>query len=191
MALFKTCEQGGGEWQRLFRGPGCSSGALGRAKFGEVSGTWRQTGAVTWRGCTQLGPHPVGSSRMKTRPCTSSSPTHSPHASANSFNSQKARQPISVEGTQSIKWHSRSSIPIYLHDQGSLSFLCLSISRVQCFSTPMDCSPPGSSVHRISQARILDRVAISFSRGTSQPRDGAPVSCVSCIGRQVLCQLSH
>ena len=30
---------------------------------------------------------------------------------------------------------------------------------------PMDCSPPGSSVHEISQARILERVAISFSRG--------------------------
>ena len=29
----------------------------------------------------------------------------------------------------------------------------------------MDCSPPGSSVHGISQARILERVAISFSRG--------------------------
>ena len=36
---------------------------------------------------------------------------------------------------------------------------------------PMNCSPPGSSVHRISQARILDWVAIPFSRGYSQPRD--------------------
>ena len=36
----------------------------------------------------------------------------------------------------------------------------------------MDCSPPGSSVHRISQARILEWVAISFSRGFSQPRAG-------------------
>ena len=35
----------------------------------------------------------------------------------------------------------------------------------------MDCSPPGSSVHGISQARILEWVAISFSRGSSQPRD--------------------
>ena len=32
---------------------------------------------------------------------------------------------------------------------------------------PMDCSPPGSSVHRILQARILEWVAISFSRGSS------------------------
>ena len=35
---------------------------------------------------------------------------------------------------------------------------------------PMDCSPPGSSVHGIIQARILKWVAISFSRGSSQPR---------------------
>ena len=35
----------------------------------------------------------------------------------------------------------------------------------------MDCSPPGSSVHRISQARILEWVAMSFSRGSSRPRD--------------------
>ena len=35
---------------------------------------------------------------------------------------------------------------------------------------PMNCSPPGSSVHGILQARILEWVAISFSRGSSQPR---------------------
>ena len=42
---------------------------------------------------------------------------------------------------------------------------------------PMDCSPPGSSVHSIFQARILEWVAISFSRGSSQPRDQTQVSC--------------
>ena len=36
---------------------------------------------------------------------------------------------------------------------------------------PMDCNRPGSSVHGILQARILEWVAISFSRGSSQPRD--------------------
>ena len=36
---------------------------------------------------------------------------------------------------------------------------------------PMDCNPLGSSVHEISQARILEWVAISFSEGSSQPRD--------------------
>ena len=43
---------------------------------------------------------------------------------------------------------------------------------------PVDCSPPSSSVHGILQARILEWVAISFSRGSSQPRDRTQVSCI-------------
>ena len=35
---------------------------------------------------------------------------------------------------------------------------------------PMDCSPPGSSVHGVPQARILEWIAIVFSRGSSQPK---------------------
>ena len=46
---------------------------------------------------------------------------------------------------------------------------------------PMDCSLPGSSVHGISQARILEWVAITYSRRSSWPRDHTCVSCVSCI----------
>ena len=42
---------------------------------------------------------------------------------------------------------------------------------------PMDCSPPGSSVHGILQARILKWVAMPSSRGSSQPRDQTHVSC--------------
>ncbi|XDA77321.1 hypothetical protein R6Z07F_007455 [Ovis aries] len=44
---------------------------------------------------------------------------------------------------------------------------------------PMDCSPPGSSVHEIFQARILEWVAISFSRGSPQPRDRTRVSLIA------------
>ena len=44
---------------------------------------------------------------------------------------------------------------------------------------PVDCSPPGSSVHGILQARILQWVAISFSRGPSWPRDQTWVSCIA------------
>ena len=43
----------------------------------------------------------------------------------------------------------------------------------------MDCSPPSSSVHGIIQARILKGVPISFSRGSSQPRDQTQVSCTA------------
>ena len=44
----------------------------------------------------------------------------------------------------------------------------------------VDCSPPGSSVHGISQARILEWVVISFSKGSSQPRDQTCISCLAC-----------
>ena len=45
----------------------------------------------------------------------------------------------------------------------------------------VDCSPPGFSVPRVLQARILGWVAMRFSRGSSQPRDQIHVSCISCI----------
>ena len=45
---------------------------------------------------------------------------------------------------------------------------------------PMDCSSPGSSVHGIFQARVLEWVAFSFSRGSSQLRDQTRVSCIIC-----------
>ena len=44
---------------------------------------------------------------------------------------------------------------------------------------PMDCSPPGSPVHGISYARIVEWVAVSFSRGSSQHRDQIWVSCIA------------
>ena len=44
---------------------------------------------------------------------------------------------------------------------------------------PMDCSPPGSSVHVILQARILEGAAIPFSRGSSRTRDWTQVSCIA------------
>ena len=46
---------------------------------------------------------------------------------------------------------------------------------------PLDCSLPDSSVHRILQARILEWVAIPFSRGYSWPRDQNWVSCIAGI----------
>ena len=48
---------------------------------------------------------------------------------------------------------------------------------------PMECSPPGSSVHGIFQARILEWIAISSSRGSSWSRAR---TWVSCIGKQIL-----
>ena len=55
------------------------------------------------------------------------------------------------------------------------------LSHVQLFCNPMDCNLPGFSVHGVFQTRILEQVAISFSRGSSRPRDWACVSWVSCM----------
>ena len=56
---------------------------------------------------------------------------------------------------------------------------CSLLSRVWLFCNPMDCSLPGSSVHGIFQARILEWDAISFSRGSSQPRVWTRVSHIA------------
>ena len=50
----------------------------------------------------------------------------------------------------------------------------------------MDCSLPGTSVHGIHQARLLEGVAIFYVRGSSRPRDRTHVSSVSCIGKWIL-----
>ena len=61
--------------------------------------------------------------------------------------------------------------------------LCLNEVAQSCLilCDPMDCSLPGSSVHGIFQAKVLEWVAISFSRRSSQPRDRTQVSRI--VGR--------
>ena len=54
-----------------------------------------------------------------------------------------------------------------------------SLSHVQLFATPWTCSPPGSSIHGILQARILEWIAISFSRGSPWPRDWTQASRIA------------
>ena len=63
---------------------------------------------------------------------------------------------------------------------GSVSQLCLTLCG------PLDCSPLGSSVRGISQARILERVAISYSRRSVRPRDRTHFSNISCISPWIL-----
>ena len=93
-------------------------------------------------------------------------------------------------------WSSRLWLLYFLHKIGPVSYIN---SKISIFSTfkywpyatiplflvtkscltlckPMDCSPPGSTVYEISQARILEWVAFSFSRTSSQPRDWIHVS---------------
>ena len=57
-------------------------------------------------------------------------------------------------------------------------FCCLVAKSCPTLCDPMDCSPSGSSVHGISQAKMLEGVAISFLRGSSCPRDQTHISCI-------------
>ena len=62
---------------------------------------------------------------------------------------------------------------VYIHAKSLHS--CLTLGN------PTDCSPPGSSVHGILQARVLEGVAMPFSKGSSCPKDGSRGSCGSCL----------
>ena len=66
-------------------------------------------------------------------------------------------------------------------ERGWVEKECVCVSAQSCLTlcNPVDRSPPGSSVHGIPQARILEWVAISFSRGSSRPRDQTHVSCTA------------
>ena len=71
----------------------------------------------------------------------------------------------------------------------SLTWACVCAQLLQScliLCNPMDCSPPGSSVYGISQARILEWVAMPSSRGSSWPRNWTHVSCTSKIGKRIL-----
>ena len=59
---------------------------------------------------------------------------------------------------------------------------CMCAQSCLILCDPLGCSPPGSSVRGVLQARILEWVAISCSRGSSQFRDRTPVFC---IGMQI------
>ena len=75
-----------------------------------------------------------------------------------------------------------------LSGSASTSLMCLCAQSCPTHCGHVDCSPPGSSVHGILQARIVGWVAISSSRGYSQPRDQTlgSVSCMFCVERQIL-----
>ena len=79
-----------------------------------------------------------------------------------------------LPGRSKRKKETFSSVTLY-------SFVCMHAkSLLSCLTLcdPVDCRPPGSSVHQILQARIVQWVALPFSRGSSQPRD-EPLSLLS------------
>ena len=88
-------------------------------------------------------------------------------------------QPYKFTRTTVTKCHKqRLRTELYLLTAPEASVCSAAKSRLTL--QPLDCSPPDSFLQGISQARILERVAIAFSRGSSQPRDWTHVSCISC-----------
>ena len=93
-------------------------------------------------------------------------------------------------------WQSEKSFEIRFRGQPqslrvptSVEQQCVHVQSLQscpALCDSMDCSPPGPSVHGISQARILAWVAMPSSRGSSQSADRVCIIWVSCIGRRVL-----
>ena len=79
-----------------------------------------------------------------------------------------------------IKFYEENKTEIWV--QVEVSFVVFLVTQsCPTLCDPVDCSPQGSSVHRIFQARILEWVAISCSKGSSQSRDWTFVSWVSWI----------
>ena len=103
---------------------------------------------------------------------------------------QTCTLPSALEACSLNYWTYRE-VPESTHSRGTNSALKTTFILCTCSITqscptvcdPMDCSLPGSSVHGISQARILEWVAISYPRGSSWPRDQ---TWVSSTGRWIL-----
>ena len=64
---------------------------------------------------------------------------------------------------------------------------CMCVQSCSTLCDPMDCNQPTSTVHGISQSRILEWVAISYSRGSSQLRDQTHLSSSSYLGFFMIC----
>ena len=109
---------------------------------------------------------------------TTETDNNEPHFQSHNLEREKREE---MNATQSLLtclecW--LSARPRAKPQMGNFLLLASSQSCPTLFN-PMDCSPPGSSVHGILQARILEWLAIPFSRGSSGPRDQTWVSCIA------------
>ena len=89
-----------------------------------------------------------------------------------------ATKEIAASTAWSKTWHVLMSEPAL---QPKPHYIVVVIAAHSCLTLgdSVDCSPPGSSVHGILQARILEWVDIPFSRGSSQSRNQTGVSCIA------------
>ena len=89
---------------------------------------------------------------------------HHPVSSPRGTHPHTRGAPVTVPGTRARSW----------------------LRQCPTLCKPMDCSPPGSSVQVILQARILEWVSMPSCRGSFQPRDCTHISCISCIAGSFL-----
>ena len=87
-----------------------------------------------------------------------------------------------------ICWHACASASILIYKTGVTASLCAVAQSHPTLCNPLDCSPPGSSVDGIFQARILEWVATSCSRASSCPRDWTHISCIFSLVSLALAQ---
>ena len=146
--------------------------ALGGADFNQNS----KQGSGAW--ASPVTASPVTDSWVTPVPATSSL-----HTTATQTNPSPISSTFSLL-LPTVSWGHKDCPSLYLLylklwlDLLNLPVLCWAqLSLTIC--DPMDCSPSGSSVHEILQAKILEWVAIPFSRGSSQPRDGNWVSFIA------------
>ena len=89
-------------------------------------------------------------------------------------------------GLEKLSFHSNPK-ECYIYQGSFLLFWILRCKHAKSLQTcptlcdPVHCTPPGSSVHGILQAIILEWVAVPSFRGSSWPRDQTCISCISCI----------
>ena len=85
-----------------------------------------------------------------------------------------------LESSEYCRWYMVSS------STGEAIYVCSVTQSCLTLCDPKNSSPPGSSVGGTFQARILEQVAISYSRRSISFRDWTHVSWIGCIGRQIL-----
>ena len=158
--------------------------------YSETLPKWEDGRTLLWKSRVALEKRPVGTSIWRPLQRKSWIATWSPSSSVD--------QSKSPTNAYWVTHHTLGTLPMceqtasHLQTFGGrlLYETCVlsHFSRVQLLCHPMDCSPPGSSAHGILQARILEWVAMSSSRGSSWPRDWTHMPYISCTGRQVLYQ---
>ena len=119
----------------------------------------------------------------------------SPSLAGRFFTTEPPGKPTCWYGRSQNLWFYYNLIPaikflvcLHIYKWGQ-NLKVLSVRKMVSFRIlcgPMDCSPPGFSVLGILQARILEWVPISSSRGSSWSRNWTCVPCISCIGRRFL-----